>query len=204
MSVVMVLFGLFWCLRRPSLGRCRHRMAGLRCLARTLASVSLVIVASTSMLSAILVALMGTCTKVLRSGAAISTPHWAALLAWVEDRLVVLHVGAHTVHRLSLLRSLMCHHRRRRTTRTRVAVNTGHWLRCRWRHESWVTSRIHHLRARNHALRSRHELLRHHHRASHLTLLGGHVLMVVRKVAELVHLRRARSHENCLVVLHLW
>lgn len=75
MSVVMALFGLFWCLRRSSLGRCRHRMAGLRCLARTLASVSLVIVASTSMLSTILVALMGTCTKVLRSGAAISTPH---------------------------------------------------------------------------------------------------------------------------------
>lgn len=66
-----------------------------------------------------------------------------------------------------------------------------------------VSSRIHHLRARNHSLRSRYELLRHHHRTTHLTLLRSHVLMIIREIAELIHLRRAGPHEYRLVIRYL-
>jgi ABC-type glutathione transport system ATPase component len=76
----------------------------------------------------ILMALLRACAKMLRTRATISTSHWSALLALVKDRLVVLHTGAHSIYGLSLLRPLMRHHWRRRTTRARVSINR-HWLR---------------------------------------------------------------------------
>lgn len=68
-----------------------------------MAAISLAIVTATSVLPAILVALLWTRAKVLRHRATIPAPHWTALLAWVKNRLVVLHVGAHSIHGLSLL-----------------------------------------------------------------------------------------------------
>lgn len=178
-------------------------MVCLRCLVCSLVCVTLVVVAPTPVLPTILVTLLRACAEMLRTRATVSTSHWTALLAVVKDRLVVLHIGAHSIHGLSLLRSLMCHHWCRRTTRAWVTVNTRHWLRSRWRHELRVATRIHHLRARNHPLRPGHELLRHHHRTAHLALLRCHVLVVVGEVAVLVHLRGARPHENSLVVWYL-
>jgi ABC-type glutathione transport system ATPase component len=113
--------------------RGRHCRICLRCLVCPLICVTLIVIVPAPVLTAtpvlpILMALLRACAKMLRTRATISTSHWSALLALVKDRLVVLHTGAHSIHGLSLLRPLMRHHWRRRTTRARVPINR-HWLR---------------------------------------------------------------------------
>lgn len=81
----------------------RHRVVSLGRLVRSLAAISFTIVIAASVLPAILVALLWTCAKVLRHRATIPAPHWTGLLTLVENGLVVLHVGAHSIHGLALL-----------------------------------------------------------------------------------------------------
>lgn len=197
------LFGLIRPLSRSTLVRGGHRMVGLGRLMRSLARIALVVAgAAASVLRAILVSLLRAGSKMLRPRAAVAPSHWSALLAWVKDRLVILDIGAHAIHGLSLLRALVRHHRRGGTSGTGVSVDPGDRLRSRWRHELRVAARIHHLRTRNHSLRTRYELRLHHHGTSHLALLRGHVLGVVGEATELSHLRRPR-HKDGLVVGHL-
>lgn len=81
----------------------RHSVVSLGGLVRSLTAISFAIGIAASVLPAILVALLWACAKVLRHRATITAPHWTALLAWVKNRLVVLHIWAHSIHGLALL-----------------------------------------------------------------------------------------------------
>ena len=128
---------------------------------------------------------------------------WTARLplpiSW--GRLAVLNTRTHTVHRLSLLGTLMCHHRSCWPPWTRVAVSTRRPLRWSTRWHEVRVARVHHLR---YALRTGYKLRAHHHRAPHLTLLWSHELLTIREAPVLSHLRSAsRAHVNGLVIRHL-
>jgi hypothetical protein len=114
--------------------------------------------------------------------------------------LVILDIGAHPVHALALLRALMNHHGRLRSTRAGVTICTWHRLmRSGRRHELWM-ARVHHLWTSYHPLRRMHELRLHHHGL--MTLLRRHILLAVRE-APISHLRCAGWDENRLVVRYM-
>lgn len=124
---------------------------------------------------------------------------WCASLSRAISRLVVLYTGAHPIHGLALLRTLVHHGWRRRSSRARIPVSSG--SRMGWdsrRHELRMGTWIHHLGS----MRSRDELRLHHHR-SHLAGLGMTVVRGVGEASILPHLRVTRSHVYWLVVGHL-
>lgn len=119
-------------------------------------------------------------------------------------RLVVLDIGAHSVHVMPLLRSLMHHHGRRWSSRAGISICCCHRL---WwasgRHElRMVCAGVHQVRARHHPLGSWDKLWLHHHRCAHLPLLRC-VVRVIREAPKLAQLRVAGTKEDWLSIWNL-